>query len=173
MRARLGQVLLILACGMVTGISTRAGDTGRENCPGILPEPFIIGQPFLLNDPQSGLMLYVESDGRHMAAIKREGQILWQRNLFDDPRLETEFPPPPPFLREPPLSTGKWRRQINSYVSHLSIDRIGVVSDCEMHVIDHVFPVQVHGHYIRAGSGTHIFWLLDARTGDFQMEEVN
>jgi hypothetical protein len=118
-------------------------------------------------------MLHVESDGRHMSAITRNGMILWHRNLFDDPRLEYVFPAPPQIEGEPPVSGGEWRRHMRSYVGHLSIDRIGVEPDCALRFIDHDLPPQFRGHYIRAGSGTHIFWLLDANTGDFQLEEIN
>lgn len=39
--------------------------------------------------------------------------------------------------------------------------------------IDHELPSVFKGHYVRAGSGTHIFWLLNAKTGDFKMEQIN
>ena len=118
-------------------------------------------------------MLYVESDGRHMAAITPDGKIVWHRNLFSDPRLERQFPVPPQIEGEPSLSSEEWGRREHSYVAHLSIDRIGIEPDCMVRIMDHNLPPSFSGHYIRAGSGTHIFWLLDAKTGNFQMEEIN
>jgi hypothetical protein len=158
---------------MAAGISAHAGDSGVQACSFAWPEPFALHQPYLLNDPRTGLMLYVESDGRHVAAITREGRILWQRNLFDDPKLESEIPPPPDFPGEPPFSDEKGIQWVRSYLGRLVIDRIGAVSDCEMQIIDRVAPPLFHGHYIRAGSGTHIFYLLDAKTGDFLVDQIN
>ena len=172
MRVLLGKILSVLVCGIMAGASALA-TAGVNTCQGVWPEPFPAGQSFLLNDPRSGLMLYIESDGRHMAAIAREGKVLWHRNLFDDPRLERMFPPPPQIEGEPPVSAEEWHRHMHSYVGHLTIDRIEIEPDCALHYIDHDLPPQLRGHYIRTGSGTHVFYLLDAKTGDFQMEEVN
>jgi hypothetical protein len=116
-------------------------------------------------------MLYVESDGRHMAAITREGKIAWHRNLFDGLKPESVFVPPPRIEGELGFSDEEWRRY--SDVSRLSIDRIGIEPDCVLRFIDHDLPPHLHGHYIRAGSGTHIFWLIDAKTGDLQVQEIN
>ena len=132
-----------------------------------------MGHPFLLHDPRSMLTLSVESDGRHMSAITNEGKLVWHRNLFDDPKLVRLFPQPPQIPGERPVSPEEWDRKMQSYVAHLGIDRIGIEPDCMVRFIDHDLPLHIHGHYIRVGSGTHIFWLLDAKTGDFQMEEIN
>ena len=35
-------------------------------------------------DPKSGTLLYVESDGRHLAAISPDGKLLWSRDPFSD-----------------------------------------------------------------------------------------
>jgi outer membrane protein assembly factor BamB len=43
--------------------------------------------PKAYRDPSSGIVLYLESDGRHMAAISREGKLLWHRDLFKDAHL--------------------------------------------------------------------------------------
>jgi hypothetical protein len=39
-------------------------------------------------DAESGIIFYVESDGRHLAAIDRDGKILWHRDPFADAKLE-------------------------------------------------------------------------------------
>ncbi len=62
---------------------------------------------------------------------------------------------------------------MHTYIDHLSIDRIEVLPECALAIVDHHMPAQFRGHYIRAGSGTHIFWLLDAETGDFLVEQIN
>ena len=35
-------------------------------------------------DPSTLISLYVESDGRHIAAIAPDGELLWVRNPFED-----------------------------------------------------------------------------------------
>ena len=40
------------------------------------------GPPSAYRDPESGTVFYVESDGRHVAAIDRNGKLLWVRNPF-------------------------------------------------------------------------------------------
>jgi len=37
---------------------------------------------------KSGTTLYVESDGRHVAAISSDGKLLWNRDPFADAHLE-------------------------------------------------------------------------------------
>jgi hypothetical protein len=83
------KAFLLLACGIAAGLPAHAENPGEKTCTDIWPKPFLAGQPFLLSDPRSGFILYLESDGRHMAAITREGKIVWHRNLFDDLKLET------------------------------------------------------------------------------------
>jgi hypothetical protein len=43
--------------------------------------------PQVCKDPTSGTLLYVESDGRHVAAISRDGKLLWNRDPFKDAHL--------------------------------------------------------------------------------------
>lgn len=43
--------------------------------------------PFAYFDPNSGITFYVESDGRHLAAIDKNGKVLWVRNPFVDNNL--------------------------------------------------------------------------------------
>jgi hypothetical protein len=35
-------------------------------------------------DPKSGVLIYVETDGRHLAAISPGGKLLWSRDPFKD-----------------------------------------------------------------------------------------
>ena len=44
--------------------------------------------PLTYKDPHTNVVYYVESDGRHVSAIRDDGTILWNRNPFDDAGLE-------------------------------------------------------------------------------------
>jgi hypothetical protein len=44
-------------------------------------------QPRAFKDPRTAISFYVESDGRHLAAIGPDGKILWVRNPFEDRHL--------------------------------------------------------------------------------------
>jgi hypothetical protein len=43
--------------------------------------------PQVYKDAGSGTLFYVESDGRHVAAISDKGQLLWIKDPFTDGRL--------------------------------------------------------------------------------------
>jgi hypothetical protein len=43
--------------------------------------------PQVYKDPTSGTLLYVETDGRHVAAISEDGKLLWNRDPFKDAHL--------------------------------------------------------------------------------------
>ncbi len=167
-----GMILSIVAV-VVSGTSASATGPISRNCNSVFPEPFAAGQPFVLKDPRTGLTLHLESDGRHMKAIARDGRVVWYRDLFSNPALEKEFLQPPPFQGKHSVSPKEWRRQQHVYLAQQKIDRLGIEPDCMVHFIDRNLPASFKGHYVRAGSGTHIFWLLEAQTGDFKMEEIN
>jgi hypothetical protein len=44
--------------------------------------------PQAYKDVESGITFYVESDGRHIAAISSTGTVLWARDPFVDAHLE-------------------------------------------------------------------------------------
>ncbi len=48
-------------------------------------EPFL--GPQVYKDPNSGTLFYVETDGRHVAAISGEGKLLWSKDPFMDAHL--------------------------------------------------------------------------------------
>lgn len=50
-------------------------------------EPFPGPQAY--KDPNSGTVLYVESDGRHVAAISSDGKLLWNRDPHEDAHLDS------------------------------------------------------------------------------------
>ena len=132
MRTQIGKILLVLAWAMALAAPAHAQGSEHEPCKAGWPEPFAAGQPFLLNDPRSGLMLYVESDGRHMAAITREGNILWQRDLFGDPNLERLFVPPPRIEGITNSSAEASEPSAKEWLIKLGIDRIASEPDCEI-----------------------------------------
>jgi hypothetical protein len=41
-------------------------------------------KPMSFEDAHTSILFYVESDGRHLAAIDREGRLLWVRDPFQD-----------------------------------------------------------------------------------------
>ena len=45
------------------------------------------GKPLAYRDKLTGILLYVESDGRHLAAVSPKGKILWVRDPFVDRNL--------------------------------------------------------------------------------------
>jgi hypothetical protein len=48
-------------------------------------EPF--PGPQVYKDPNSGTLFYVETDGRHVAAISDTGKLLWTKDPFKDAHL--------------------------------------------------------------------------------------
>jgi hypothetical protein len=63
--------------------------------PEVDPSPVISAEPLTYKDKRTNTLFYVESDGRHVAAIDSTGQVLWIRNPFVDACLcpyRTEYP---------------------------------------------------------------------------------
>jgi hypothetical protein len=44
-------------------------------------------KPIAYKDSRTVISFYVESDGRHVAAIDPDGNLLWVRNPFEDQKL--------------------------------------------------------------------------------------
>ena len=194
---RLQIALLALVCGIAFRTSANAEDEAKKCSPdpyqgrpiivtGPPTDRFAEGKPLVLKDPRTALLLYLEADGRHMAAITPAGKILWHRNLFDDPKMGNLEPPPIQILPphggqippEPPVTPEEWRNGAAARAARLSIDRLWIEPDCALPEIDqpdfhgqYISPYR--GHYIFAGSGTHMLWLLDAKTGDLRLYGIN
>jgi hypothetical protein len=45
---------------------------------------YAFSEPQVYRDPKSGTLLYLETDGRHLAAIAPDGKLLWNRDPFMD-----------------------------------------------------------------------------------------
>ena len=110
-----------------------------------------LAKPFTFKDPHTSITLYVESDGKHVAAIDAEGKLLWVRSPlkesgFDGPENQTPVidgikvadPPPPQYMK-------------------FLLQR-GFKAD--------------NGH-IRITFASGLFGLLDQKTGDFILEGQN
>ena len=65
-------------------------------------EPF--PGPQVYKDPTSGTLLYVETDGRHVAAISGDGKLLWSRDPFKDAHLQFYRTEKPQIVYIGPLS---------------------------------------------------------------------
>jgi hypothetical protein len=55
-------------------------------CVGAAQERAFLG-PRVYKDPASGTLLYLETDGRHVAAISVDGKLLWIRDPFKDAHM--------------------------------------------------------------------------------------
>lgn len=44
--------------------------------------------PIVYREPQSGTLLYVETDGRHVSSISADGNLLWTTDPFEKAHLE-------------------------------------------------------------------------------------
>jgi hypothetical protein len=117
----------------------------------LMPWDPSLARSFTYHDPRTSITFYVETDGKHVAAIDGAGKLLWVRSPlkesgFDGPvsrtpvidGMEVAEPPPPQYV--------KWLQQ------H------GFKSD--------------HAH-IRITFTDRAFGLMDEKTGDFILEGQN
>ena len=86
--------LLTISLMLVVGLGTaqESGTYTRTYVTHYL-EPF--PGPQVYKDPRSGTTLYVETDGRHVAAISGDGKLLWNKDPYKDahvPSYRTEKP---------------------------------------------------------------------------------
>ena len=65
-------------------------------------EPF--RGPQVYKDLHSGTTLYVETDGRHVAAISGDGRLLWIRDPFKDAHLDSYRTKKPQIVSIGPVS---------------------------------------------------------------------
>ena len=55
-------------------------------------------KPKAYKDPRTSITFYVESDGRHLAAIDPEGSLLWIRNPYEDRPAFCQYRTPRPVI---------------------------------------------------------------------------
>jgi hypothetical protein len=54
--------------------------------------------PMAYKDPRSSIVIYVESDGRHIAATDADGKLLWVRNLWEESKAFCQYRTPRPVV---------------------------------------------------------------------------
>lgn len=122
---------------------------GTANSADLMPWDASLARSFTYRDPRSSITFYVESDGKHVAAIDAAGNLLWVRSpLMELDPSDTRIPvidgiaiaepPPPQYV--------KWLQQ-------------------------HGFKAD-HPH-IRTTFASRAFGILDEKTGDFILEGQN
>jgi hypothetical protein len=77
--------LIFLLCFLVS--SANAQFFGCEPIGGSNGPVSVFPGPQSYRDSTTGITFYVESDGLHVAAISKEGKILWVRDPFHDAKL--------------------------------------------------------------------------------------
>ncbi len=119
---------------------------GAANADELMPWDPSRARSFTFLDPRTSITFYVESDGKHVAAIDAQGRLLWVRSPLKerDPSetripvidgIEVAEPPPPQYV--------KW------------LQRLGFMAD--------------HPH-IRITFALRMFGIMDEKTGDFILE---
>jgi hypothetical protein len=78
--------LILLLCLLVP--SAKAQFFGGEPIGGSNGPVSRFPGPQSYRDSATGITFYVESDGLHVAAISKEGKILWVRDPFHDAKLD-------------------------------------------------------------------------------------
>jgi hypothetical protein len=109
------------------------------------------GKPLAYRDPETKILFYGESDGRHLTAIGPDGQILWVRNPFDDKGLC-------PYRNARPVLKVIERANPLEVKGYLSNSSAGL---------------NARDRYIRIDFDSSQFGLVNQRTGDFFFEGQN
>jgi hypothetical protein len=73
-------ILCAAVATVFAGAMIRADDQ-----PAAKPQP---RKPLTFKDDKTAIIFYVESDGRHVAAIDRDGKVLWHRDPFEEHGLK-------------------------------------------------------------------------------------
>jgi hypothetical protein len=102
-------------------------------------------------DPRTAIALYVESDGRHIAAIDAQSKLLWVRNPWEEARVFCPYRTPRPVVNALTIV------ELNEY--HRSILKSRGAN------LEHTF--------IKLTFDSSQFGLLDESTGDFFAEGQN
>jgi hypothetical protein len=84
-------------------------------------EPFPGPQAY--KDVRSGTLLYLETDGRHVAAISSEGKLLWNREPHKDASVPTYRTDNPQIYY-----VGKPSRSLSGYLAPENPDQFAVIT---------------------------------------------
>jgi hypothetical protein len=79
------------------------------------------GKPLAYRDKQTNILLYVESDGRHLAAVSSEGALLWVRDPFAERNLCPYRSARPIVVYVGPTRAG-WSGDEASFAKQLKLD---------------------------------------------------
>jgi hypothetical protein len=79
--------ILTLAVFVIGAFASAQSATADDCSNSWAPGPAQVPHAFTYRDGATGIQLYVESDGRHLAAFSPEGDLLWVRNPFEDKHL--------------------------------------------------------------------------------------
>ena len=93
------KIVLLAAVATVFGGSVIRADDPSGAKP-------LSNKPLTFKDGETGIILYVESDGRHVAAIDRNGVILWHRNPFEEKGTKPYRKSRPVIARVAPATDG-------------------------------------------------------------------
>lgn len=92
------------------------------------------GTPISYRDPQTGITLYAESDGRHLAAFGPDGTLKWMRNPFEDAHLCPYRIARPVIAYIEPATTfdidalGQWpHKKLRAVILHFDSSQFGAV----------------------------------------------
>ena len=107
-------------------------------------------QPMTYKDPRTSIILYVETDGRHVAAINADGTLLWVRDPFKGSRAC------PAEQAIPVIASLKAQPSTASLAEYLG--RFGFEAG------DQLIEIMFASNY---------FGYLDERTGDFVCIGIN
>jgi len=106
-----------------------------------------LAKPLSFKDPNTSTFFYVESDGRHLAAISSDGKLLWVRNPFEDRHLCPYRTPRPTIIGIESAKSDKHTAAIRYWGGDISHDLLFVqFSGSQFGVID-----QITGDYFPEG----------------------
>jgi hypothetical protein len=107
--------------------------------------------PMAYKDPRSSIVIYVESDGRHVGATDMQGNLLWVRNPWEEGHTFCPYRTP-----RPVVNSLKMAEFTDSYRTNL--ERRGA---------------NLNHRFIRLAFDSSQFGVLDESTGDFFPEGQN
>jgi hypothetical protein len=106
-----------------------------------------LAKPMSFKDRNTSTFFYVESDGKHLAAISSEGRLLWVRNPFEDRHLCPYRTPRPTIIGIEAAVSDKHTAAIRNWGGDISHDLLFVqFSGSQFGVID-----QITGDYFPEG----------------------
>jgi hypothetical protein len=106
-----------------------------------------LAKPLSFKDPTTSTFFYVESDGRHLAAISSDGKLLWVRNPFEDRHLCPYRTPWPTIIAIEAAVSDNHAAAISNWGGDISHDLLFVqFSGSQFGVID-----QITGDYFPEG----------------------